>query len=127
MLRPYKLTSFLLDAASYFLMDAPERVPQTQSDKSRNTLQAYTGRTLRTHGTVFNWGLTRDGIYYLNTALPSKTTLDFFDFASRRITHLYTLNKPTGWGLTVAPDGPSILYVETEFERSSIMLLKNFR
>jgi Tol biopolymer transport system component/DNA-binding winged helix-turn-helix (wHTH) protein len=75
----------------------------------------------------FNWGLTREGIYYLNTALPSKTTLDFFDFASRRITHLYTLNKPAGWGLTVAPDGRSILYVETEFEQSSIMLLKNFR
>jgi Tol biopolymer transport system component/DNA-binding winged helix-turn-helix (wHTH) protein len=91
----------------------------------------------------YNWGLTPSGIYFLhpedfsldsrsgsdflNHVEPLKTMVDFFEFASHKTTHISTLDKPTGWGLAVAPDGRSLLYVETEFEESSIMLLKNFR
>jgi hypothetical protein len=74
----------------------------------------------------YNWALAKNGIYFLNTR-SSNTTIDFFEFANHRITHIYTLNKPTGWGLAVAPDGNSIIYVEAEFEESNIMLVKNFR
>ncbi len=91
----------------------------------------------------YNWGLARNGIYFLNpgdglsldrkadrilknTELP-KTTVDFFEFATHKTSHISTLDKPTGQGLAVAPDGRSLLYVQTEFEESSIMLLKNFR
>ena len=74
----------------------------------------------------YNWALASDGIYLLNTE-QAKTTLDFFEFASHRITHIRTLNKPIGWGLAIAPDGKSIIYVESEFEESDIMLVKNFR
>ena len=91
----------------------------------------------------YNWGLAQNGIYFLNPGDlssgrwadggflnhtgPPKTTVDFFEFASHKTTHITTLDKPTGWGLAVAPDGRSLLYVETEFEESNIMLLKNFR
>jgi hypothetical protein len=34
---------------------------------------------------------------------------------------------PTGWGLSLAPDGKSLVFVETEFAESNIMLVKNFR
>jgi hypothetical protein len=47
--------------------------------------------------------------------------------ADRKTSHVSTPNKPTGWGLTVAPDGRSILYVESAFEETNIMLVKNFR
>jgi Tol biopolymer transport system component/DNA-binding winged helix-turn-helix (wHTH) protein len=95
------------------------RMPLNGGQESR-VLDQPSGRTW------YNWGLARNGIYFLNTEL-SKTTVDFFEFANHKITHISTLNKPTGWGLTVAPDGRSILYVETEFEESNIMLVKNFR
>jgi Tol biopolymer transport system component len=75
----------------------------------------------------FNWALAGKGIYFLNHAELPPTTVNFFDFATHRTVHIATLDKPTGWGLALAPDGKSLLYVEAEFEESNIMLVKNFR
>jgi Tol biopolymer transport system component/DNA-binding winged helix-turn-helix (wHTH) protein len=75
----------------------------------------------------FNWELVRDGIYLLDRVTGPKATLDFFDLATRKLTRLASLDKPVGWGLAVSPDGRSLLCVETDFEESNIMLVKNFR
>jgi len=75
----------------------------------------------------FNWELVRDGIYVLDRVTGPKATLDFFDLATRKLTRLASLDKPVGWGLAVSPDGRSLLCVETDFEESNIMLVKNFR
>lgn len=53
--------------------------------------------------------------------------MDFFDFASGRVRHVFTLDKPWGWGLAVSPDEHSVLFVQSEFEESNIMIVKNFR
>jgi len=75
----------------------------------------------------FNWGLARDGIYFLNTSAPPRTTIQFFEFATHRITDIASFDKPWGWGFAVSPDGKSVLYVQSEFEESNIMVVKNFR
>jgi Tol biopolymer transport system component/DNA-binding winged helix-turn-helix (wHTH) protein len=75
----------------------------------------------------FNWALARRGIYFLNHSELPPTTVSFFDFATHKTSHIATLDKPTGWGLALAPDGKSLLYVEAEFAESNIMLVKNFR
>ncbi|HLV96763.1 MAG TPA: winged helix-turn-helix domain-containing protein [Candidatus Acidoferrales bacterium] len=85
----------------------------------------------------FNWALGKNGIYFLNHAESSPATadffevspatVDFFDFSTGKITRIAAVHKPMGGGLALSPDGKSLLYVETEFEESSIMLLKNFR
>jgi Tol biopolymer transport system component len=75
----------------------------------------------------FNWSLVRNGIYLLNTAEKAKASVDFFDFASGRVRHVFTLDKPWGWGLAVSPDEHSVLFVQSEFEESNIMIVKNFR
>jgi Tol biopolymer transport system component/DNA-binding winged helix-turn-helix (wHTH) protein len=81
----------------------------------------------------FNWVLVRDGIYVLDrtagskTSAGPKTTLDYLDLATRKVTHLTSLDRPVGWGLAISPDGGSLLYVESDFEESNIMLVKNFR
>jgi nucleotide-binding universal stress UspA family protein len=66
----------------------------------------------------FNWALTGKGIYFLNHAELPPTTVNFFESATQKTAHIATLDKPTGWGLALAPDGRSLLYVEAEFEES---------
>ena len=75
----------------------------------------------------FNWGLAAKGIYFLNTASPPRTSIEFFEFATRKITSIASFDKPWGWGFAVSPDGTSLLYVQSEFEESNIMAVKNFR
>jgi len=81
-----------------------------------------------------NWALSRDGIYFISESESlaarmnpsSPSSLEFFDFLTRKTTRISTLDKPARWGLALAPDGRSLVYVEAEFEESSIMLVKNF-
>ena len=78
----------------------------------------------------FNWGLVRNGIYFLNLKNPPLGTIDFFEFATRKKISIFSLNKPAPdriGGLAVSPDGRSILYGQSESADSYIMLVKNFR
>ena len=78
----------------------------------------------------FNWGLVRNGIYFLNFKNPPLGTIDFFEFATRKKISIFSLNKPAPdriGGLAVSPDGRSILYGQSESQDSYIMLVKNFR
>jgi len=78
-------------------------------------------------GGWFDWALAEKGVYFMKSAKLLEETVNYFDFSTQKTTTVATLDKPIGWGLALAPDGKSLLYVETEFSESSIMLLKNFR
>jgi hypothetical protein len=77
----------------------------------------------------FNWGLGRTGIYVLNVTAEPNGRIDFFDFATRKMTPIFDLQKPAPFygGMTVSPDGRSLLFVQSDFDDSSIMLMKNFQ
>jgi Tol biopolymer transport system component/DNA-binding winged helix-turn-helix (wHTH) protein len=77
-----------------------------------------------------NWALARNGIYFRD-AKKSKDDnyigmLNFFDFASRKITTVSTLDQPRGLGIGLSADGRSVLYNDKANAESSIMLVKNF-
>jgi Tol biopolymer transport system component/DNA-binding winged helix-turn-helix (wHTH) protein len=74
----------------------------------------------------WNWAVTHNGIYFFTWRKDKKSGVAFFDFASRKESLLAPIDKPS-LGLALSPDGRSILYVQTEWVRSSIMLVKNFR
>ncbi len=74
----------------------------------------------------WNWAVTHNGIYFFSWRRGEKTGVNFFDFASQKETLIAPIDKPS-IGLAVSSDGRSILYVQTEWARSSIMLVKNFR
>jgi hypothetical protein len=40
---------------------------------------------------------------------------------------VYTLDKDSGDGFALSPDGKSALYAQTDFVESSIMLMKSFQ
>jgi eukaryotic-like serine/threonine-protein kinase len=77
----------------------------------------------------FDWGLARKGIYFLNLSIKPYGRIEFFDFASRETSPIFTLDKPApGYvGLAIAPDSRSLLYGQTELDDSYIMLVRNFR
>jgi Tol biopolymer transport system component/DNA-binding winged helix-turn-helix (wHTH) protein len=75
------------------------------------------------------WAVAEKGIYFVNTdARPY--TLEFFDFATRRVGHVANLaNSPVALesGLALSPDGRAILYVQEDQVNSDIVLVENFR
>jgi Tol biopolymer transport system component len=75
-----------------------------------------------------HWTVVDRGIYYLSREEPP-WTVSFYEFATRRITPVFTIpNKPVfgSPGLTVSPDGRSILYSQVDRQGSDVMLLENF-
>ena len=74
-----------------------------------------------------NWGVTADGIYFLKFGKFPVVTIAFFEFATGKITPIWTLEKEPGWGLSLSHNGKSIVYIQSEFSESNIMLVKNFR
>jgi Tol biopolymer transport system component/DNA-binding winged helix-turn-helix (wHTH) protein len=77
----------------------------------------------------FTWDVTHDGIYFLNGDPPPNGRIEFFDFAHGQITPILTLDKPASLfgGVTVSPDGKSLLFGQNELNESYIMVMKNFR
>jgi len=55
--------------------------------------------------------------------------IEFLDFATRRTTPIFSLEKPPSHfgGLAISKDGRSLLYGQRELDDSYIMLVKNFR
>ena len=80
-----------------------------------------------------NFSVTPQGIYFIQapgTDEPGWSFLiRFFDFATGRATTIHSL--PSGvraaQGLTVSPDGRSILYTQVDQSQSDLMLVENFR
>ena len=80
-----------------------------------------------------NFSVTPQGIYFIpapDTDEPDRSFLiRFFDFATGRATTIHSL--PPGvrasQGLTVSPDGRSILYTQVDQSQSDLMLVENFR
>ncbi len=76
------------------------------------------------------WAVLARGIYFLSHEGTAAPVIKFFDFATRRVTPLATVEKEPLWwptGLAVAPDGRTILYTQGDQLGSDIMLIENFR
>ena len=69
------------------------------------------------------WDLTGEGIYFYN---DSTNAIDFFGFATRKITQIAKPEK-RGGPLAVSPDGHWILFDQVDLDTSHIMLVEDFR
>jgi hypothetical protein len=50
-----------------------------------------------------------------------------YEFATGKTIPIWTLEKEPGWGLSLSHDATSIVYVQSEFSESHLMLVKKFR
>ena len=73
-----------------------------------------------------DWVVCEKGIYFIGFKTHPQGTIQFFDFSSGTLSPLWDLEKRAAWGLTLSPDGHSVLYVQNDFNESNIMLLENF-
>jgi Tol biopolymer transport system component/DNA-binding winged helix-turn-helix (wHTH) protein len=81
-------------------------------------------------GTWRLWAVSKTGIYFATANVPSQPIIEFYNFTTRRVTQVVTLNKPLSRsdpGLTISPDGRSLLFSQLDHSGSDIMLVENFR
>jgi hypothetical protein len=75
-----------------------------------------------------DWVLARTGIYFLDPRVPPHGRIEFFNFATRATSPIFSLEKASFSGdLALSPDGKSLLYGQIDREESYIMWVKNFR
>jgi Tol biopolymer transport system component len=79
------------------------------------------------------WAVARSGIYFIDFDVPSEAArpMRFFDFQSRRVTQLGTVENTVRWtntpGFAISPDGRWLLYTSLESTDADLMLVDNFR
>jgi Tol biopolymer transport system component len=70
--------------------------------------------------------VTDQGIYFIKGPAAS-SSIQFFRFTTGAVTTVYAIPKPVFFGLSVSPDGLSILYTQIDQQGSDLMLVENFR
>jgi len=75
------------------------------------------------------WAVVDGGIYFVNVEVKSHPTIQFFSFATGRLTQIATMDKGAvvlGPGFAVSPDGRWILYAQVDQSGGDITLVENF-
>ena len=74
-----------------------------------------------------NWAVANGGIYFLEPQNDLPPQIVFLDLATRRVTRIATLEKPSFYGLTVSPDGQSLVYSQWDRNEHRILVMDQFR
>jgi hypothetical protein len=72
-----------------------------------------------------NFTLASQGIYFIPSSRPY--AVQFASFDGGKVVTVAEIPREPAWGLSVSPDGKSLLYTEFEAIRSDLMLAENFR
>lgn len=68
------------------------------------------------------WAVVDDGIYFEDGDGQSGEVIEFFSFATRRVTKVAAIAKPSGLGLAVSPDERWLVCLQNEEGSSKVML-----
>jgi Tol biopolymer transport system component/DNA-binding winged helix-turn-helix (wHTH) protein len=71
------------------------------------------------------WTVTPKGVYFVARSTSAPYQIKFYDFQNRETKEIAATEKPPIWvfpGLSVSPDGKTILYAQHDLNASSIML-----
>ena len=74
------------------------------------------------------WVLADNGIYWVNGKTSSRTAIEFFSFATGRITRAVTSSGvfDVGGGFSVSPDGRWLVFGQRDYHGSDIMMIEGF-
>jgi hypothetical protein len=76
------------------------------------------------------WAPVDDGVYFVNPDAGPRPSIEFFDFATRRVAQVAILQKAVDIsppGLAVSPDGRWLLCNQIDQSESDIVMVENFR
>jgi Tol biopolymer transport system component/DNA-binding winged helix-turn-helix (wHTH) protein len=75
-----------------------------------------------------SFDLSERGIYFIpDRDEKGRTSLSYYEFATRSTRVIHHIEKPIAWGLSVSPDGREVLYTQADNYGSDLMLVENFR
>jgi sugar lactone lactonase YvrE len=74
-----------------------------------------------------NWDVVAEGIWFMEARRGQGATLRFLRFADGKITELTKTPLPTVNGISVSPDGLTVLYTQLDHTGTELMLIENFR
>jgi eukaryotic-like serine/threonine-protein kinase len=78
--------------------------------------------------TFLNHALTDKGVYFVSRPdVESAATLRFLPYAATTSRPVLVIANPVGNGMTVSPDGKSLLFVRLDQSGSDLMLVEGFR
>ena len=76
----------------------------------------------------YNYAVTDKGIYFTPDATRDRSaSIQFLNFATGTATQIVKVEKPLELGLTVSPDGRTLLYTQVDSSGRDLMLVENFR
>jgi hypothetical protein len=76
------------------------------------------------------WAVIETGLFFITAETPDRPVIEFLTFATGKISPVMALKKKlpdTASGLSVSPDGRSLLWAQLDQVTSDIMLIDNFR
>jgi Tol biopolymer transport system component len=76
------------------------------------------------------WAVVEQGIYFMTGETPNRPLIQFFSFASGKVTTVFVLEKPLGGtlsALSVSPDEKRLIWVQADQSSSDLMLMDGFR
>jgi Tol biopolymer transport system component len=69
-----------------------------------------------------------EGIYFIpEPGAERKSSIQFLSFATGKVTTVALMSGPPSEGLSISPDGRSLLFSQVDEEGSDLMLVENFR
>jgi hypothetical protein len=88
------------------------------------------GKETQVLESVDKWAfaIVKEGIYFIpRPDSAGRYSIQFFNFGTKRIRSIATIEMPISEGLSVSPDGRWILYSQIDQVGSDLMLVENFR
>ena len=74
------------------------------------------------------FAVVKEGIYFIpRPDSAGRYSIQFFNFATKKIRSIATIERPVDYYLSVSPDGRWILYSQIDQSGSDLMLVENFR
>ena len=73
------------------------------------------------------YGVVEDGVYFVPPSKGADYSLHFLRFATGAVEPIHDFERPPIGTMSVAPDGRSILFAQSEPMEADIMLVENFR
>ena len=72
--------------------------------------------------------LVNEGIYFVpEPGADRKSSIQFLSFASAQVKTVAPISRSPSSGLSVSPDGRSLLFSQVDEEGNDLMLVENFR
>lgn len=73
-----------------------------------------------------NWTVAKEGIYLFTPQAGRSPDIEYLDFKTRRLSHVGRLDKPSFYGLTLSPDGRSLLYSQWDRDEHQVLVMEHF-